>query len=195
LDIDFDTGPVAGFILAAMDVPSLTDLTVREVNHYVYCLLACPVLLGRLTRFCVHAYIGDSVSLQHLFSSLYRLQYLDICRSRAEVFDAYYSWALLRVRFDRQPFFVRLRALYLPEVDLTRLVAMVNMVAERIPSDVRRVGIDTVRVERPSDPSAFYESMCWLRAVIPDFAFTRLFSRVGSTYNLFSLPTAHSLLA
>lgn len=194
LDIDFDTGPLAGDLLSAMDVPSLTDLTVRDVYRSVHCLLACPLLLGRLTRFCVHADIGDSVSLQLLFDLIPRLQVLDLCRTRSDVFYAYHDWALLRVPLERQLFFIHLRALYLPEVDLTQLVRVVNLVAECVPSGVRRVGIDRVRVERPSDPSPFYESMSWLRAVVPDFAFTRLYSRAGSTYNLLSFSSAHSLL-
>lgn len=85
LDIDFDSGSFAGDLLYAMDIPNLTDLTVRSVHMFVYRLLGCPDLLSQIVAFAVQGDIGDYQSLQHLFSAMPRLRVLDLAHSNRSV--------------------------------------------------------------------------------------------------------------
>ncbi|KAJ7869845.1 hypothetical protein B0H13DRAFT_1050059 [Mycena leptocephala] len=54
LDIDFDSGLAAQSVLSALVAPRLSQLTVREVHNYVYCLLACPDVLQSIRIFTVY---------------------------------------------------------------------------------------------------------------------------------------------
>lgn len=99
---------------------------------------------------------------------------------------------MLCVRFDQPNHLAELRVLRLPKVDIRSVVILVNLVAQTISGDLHRVGIQVLRVERPSDMTAFYDSIQWVRNMVPDFLFTSIYSTAGTTYNLLSLPTAHS---
>ncbi|KAJ7611884.1 hypothetical protein DFH06DRAFT_1345275 [Mycena polygramma] len=175
-DIDFDSGPIVRTLLDALEVPSLRDMTVRDVRECVDYLFAFPILLNRLTHFRVHGPIGDRVSLQHLFAELRRIEFLDIAHSDAVVFETYLIWARTRARFNKSNYLEGLRTLHLPAVDLPLVVQLVNMVGETVFPEVGRLGVQRLRVERPLDHGLVWNSIVWLRSVIPDFAFTNMYS-------------------
>ncbi|KAJ7677843.1 hypothetical protein DFH06DRAFT_1316638 [Mycena polygramma] len=179
LDLSFDSGPVAGAIFDALECPSLTELVVREVRDCVHYLFACPVILNRILVFRVHGDIGDHISLQHLFAALPRLQSLDLLHSSPDVFHTYCDWVRLRIKFNQSVWLQSLRSLDLPAVDLSALVRLVNLVGESIFPEVGRIGVERLRVERPADMDAEWNSVQWLRRIVPDFAFTDVYQYIG----------------
>ncbi|KAJ6449310.1 hypothetical protein C8R47DRAFT_1084766 [Mycena vitilis] len=193
-DIDFETGPTVSHILDALDAPSLVDLTVRDVRTSIHWLLQCPDLLRPLTRFCVYSAIGDPTSLQHLFTGMPNLEVLDLTHSRTRVFDVYCTWATKQLSFGKPLFFLGLRVLHLPAVDLAQLASFLGFVAGLIGTHTARIGVDRVRVERSSNFYPEDDAVSWLRAVVPDFGFTNIYSPPGTTYNFIRSGTAHSLL-
>ncbi|KAJ7672312.1 hypothetical protein DFH06DRAFT_1124218 [Mycena polygramma] len=194
LDLDFDSGPVVRSFLDALEVPNLRDLTVRDVRECVDYLFAFPVLLNRITRFCARGPLGDRVSLQHLFAALPRIEILDVVHSTPLVFETYCEWVRLRERFGQSNYLGGLRVLHLPAVDLSLVVRLVNLVGETVLPEVGRIGIQRLRVERPLDHGMEWNSLTWLRAVVPDFALTNMYSPSGTTYGFICGPTAHTAL-
>ncbi|KAJ7027188.1 hypothetical protein C8F04DRAFT_1267331 [Mycena alexandri] len=201
-DLEFHRGEFAGHVLAVLDTPRLTDLTVRGVYDYVHCLLARPDLLSRITRFCVYSEIGDSVSLHHLFTSLVSLEALDLGHGKSIAFQAYRDWACARVRFSQSWIFGRLRVLRLPRVELHLVLDIVFLVAESVVDSETEVGLQSLRLERPVDYAASGFELAWLRNMVPDFAITNMYSAhlssfvpAGMASRLLDYPTAHSLRA
>ncbi|KAJ7631401.1 hypothetical protein DFH06DRAFT_1140642 [Mycena polygramma] len=176
LDINFDSGPITEAIIDALECPSLNELVVREVRDCVHYLTAYPVVLNRITSFRAHGDIGDRISLQHLFAVLPRLESLDLVHSNPDVFRTYCEWIRLRIKFDQGLWLHSLRTLVLPAADLAAVVRLVNLVGESIFPEVGRIGIERLRVERPADLNAEWNSAQWLRKVVPDFAFTDVYS-------------------
>ncbi|KAJ6481344.1 hypothetical protein C8R47DRAFT_1218506 [Mycena vitilis] len=176
LDLSFDSGPVAGIIFDALECPKLTELVVRDVRDGVHFLTACPVVLNRITVFGARGDIGDRISLQHLFAAMPRLETLDLVHSTARVFYTYCEWVRLCIRFEQTVWIRNLRSLALPSVELHEVVGIVNLVGESVFPQVGRIGVERLRVERPPDLDAEWNSVHWLRRIIPDFAFTELYS-------------------
>ncbi|KAJ6536052.1 hypothetical protein B0H19DRAFT_1079583 [Mycena capillaripes] len=172
LDIDFETGPVVGAIFATMDVPRLTDLTVRNVRTSVNYLLACPSLLLGLHHFCAVSDIGDNISLQHLFNAMPSLRTLDFGHAPSHVFSIYCEWARLRLRFQQPTLVGNLRVLRLPRIDLRLVVVLVGLVIDS------GGHVHCIRVERPLVYGDIYDAVVWLRHNISDFRFTNVYSSI-----------------
>ncbi|KAJ6506341.1 hypothetical protein C8R47DRAFT_1101887 [Mycena vitilis] len=98
------------------------------------------------------------------------------------------------MHFREPMFFLGLRVLHLPAVDLAQLASFLGFVAGLIGTHTSRVGVDRVRVERSSSLPPDDEAVSWLNAVVPDFGFTTTYSPPGSTYNFIRSGTAHTLL-
>ncbi|KAJ7130013.1 hypothetical protein C8R43DRAFT_1133983 [Mycena crocata] len=178
LDVRFFRCRLVGKILSALIVPNLTDLVVRDVADQLYRLLICPALLSGLVHLELHGKAGDRYSLQHLFAAIPRLRSLNLHHTDSGVFDVYSDWALSRVRFQQANHAAHLRCLFLGHVDLSKLVALVDMLHQSVNSDSSRPGLAMLRLEKPSERSlAVDENVDCLRFLVPDFAFTGVYER------------------
>ncbi|KAJ6522938.1 hypothetical protein DFH09DRAFT_1096896 [Mycena vulgaris] len=195
IDIEFYMGPLVGSLLAIMDIPKLTDLTFRRVSSNGYSLLGCISLLSKITRLSIHYEVQDNVFLHQLFTCLPLVTTLDLLNSTPAVFMSYCDWAFSRLRFQEPNYAANLVGLYLCRVDLDVLALLVSHVKESIVSLAGKSGVRILRVERPLEPSSFFDSRWTLGRDVPDFAFTDIYVVSGSTRGLLSGPSFHASLA
>ncbi|KAJ7733299.1 hypothetical protein B0H16DRAFT_1732349 [Mycena metata] len=177
VDLDFHRGGFAGSIFAALDTPSLTDLTVRAIRTDMKTLVSRTDILGRLVSFTVYHWdrFGDPHMLDILFSGMTSLCELNLQHTSPVVFHAYREWALSRIRLQEPNIAANLRVLRLPRSDFRSVVDIVNLVAQSMPQTATTVGIDLLRVERSVDYDASGSELPWIRAMVPDFAVTHIY--------------------
>ncbi|KAJ7739613.1 hypothetical protein B0H16DRAFT_1891056 [Mycena metata] len=203
LDLEFHRGDFAGVLFAALEVPSLVDLTVRSVHVFLDRLLIRPDVLSKISRFRVYSHIGDRTSIPLLFAALTDLTCLDLVHARPLAFEGYRRWALERDRLGLSCIAGRLRELRLPRCDLRSVVDVVDLLADNAPSADTEVGLRVLRVERPLNLRASDPRLAWLRNMVSNFALTSTYSvpilpftaPTGTTSTLLTGTTAHVALA
>jgi hypothetical protein len=189
LDLEFFRPRFVGRLLEAIRAPNLSDLVVRGVYDQLHLLLICPDLLLGITTFTVHLEIGDSVSLQHLYSAMPSLHTLDLTYSCPHVFDTYCAWAYSRVQFGLPNCAAQLKVMHLPPVSVLALVDLVKFVAVHslTPQGIRRVRLEGYTT------AGNVPGLSSLSLLVSDFALTNYYTPYREAYDITGL-SRHSFI-
>jgi hypothetical protein len=178
-----------GFIvdlMLVMDVPHLTDLTLRT-SYYLGSILRCAHIFGRLTRFALHGAITGGQPLFSLFDSMPLLEVLDLRRTKYHVLQTYLLWTFTVNARSLRAF--KLRSLTAGVVDLPSLVEFVRYHGAEDSRSGSHIILRHVRVDHKVRNWQQVEFE-WMGEHITDFGATPY---VHYPVSQLSGPTTHSL--
>ncbi|KAJ7664481.1 hypothetical protein DFH06DRAFT_1127894 [Mycena polygramma] len=96
LDVCIEHSPFLVKLVSVMDVPSLSELTIRACYHTVADILSCRHILGQVKRVALHGSVGDGDWLYALFDSLSSVETLDLSFADYHSVQSYFSWTILK---------------------------------------------------------------------------------------------------
>ncbi|KAJ7758239.1 hypothetical protein B0H16DRAFT_1720843 [Mycena metata] len=167
----------------------LQTLTVRHIYTHIHYLLANPRLLSTVDRFTAYGLIGGYASLEQLFGYMPYLCHLDLSNSTAETFRWYCLRVFRRAKARVPDFSVNLRSLAVGRVSVRMVLRVLQSIAG---GPIVTPGISRLRIERPPEDHSTSDLEV-LRAMVEDFALTKIYYYPTNMAYALSGPTAHSL--
>ncbi|KAJ7637953.1 hypothetical protein DFH06DRAFT_1335601 [Mycena polygramma] len=190
LDVSIGEDAFLVRLMLAMDVPALTDLTLRACYATLGYALHCGHILRRLVCFALHGDIACGTPLYPLFDSMPLLEVLDFSCTKYYVLQSYFQWNIAVYRRSKPFVYVpSLRSITVGIVDIVSLLEFVTLCGANGSKDGSHMRLRHVRVD---DRVAAWgkKEYGWLGNHITDFGSTPYthfpVSRVAG-------PTAHSL--